>query len=112
MVRTKLPRISLGTVYRNLETMSEAGLIKRLDMAGNQRRYDGDCTPHVHVRCTRCGKMADSESIAGTGPGGEADIVPAEVEGFRITAVKILYEGVCPVCWRRGEGARQDETGA
>jgi Fur family transcriptional regulator, ferric uptake regulator len=59
MVRRRLPRISLGTVYRNLEMLVKAGLIRRLDMAGRQRRYDGNVEHHYHVRCSRCGCVGD-----------------------------------------------------
>jgi Fur family transcriptional regulator, ferric uptake regulator len=59
MVRRRLPSISLGTVYRNLEILSRIGLIKKLDMGGPQKRYDGNVSGHQHVRCTRCGTVAD-----------------------------------------------------
>jgi len=59
LVRERLPRISLGTVYRNLETLSESGLIRKLDWAGTQKRYDGDLEKHYHVRCLNCGRIED-----------------------------------------------------
>ena len=33
-VRRRLPRISLGTVYRNLETLAERGLIRKMEVGG------------------------------------------------------------------------------
>lgn len=36
-LRVKLPTISLGTVYRNLEQMSQAGIVRKLETAGKQR---------------------------------------------------------------------------
>lgn len=59
MVRRRLPRISKGTVYRNLEKLSELGEILCLNTAGRQRRYDGDTSPHFHMRCTECGAVCD-----------------------------------------------------
>jgi Fe2+ or Zn2+ uptake regulation protein len=41
-IKHKLPRISLATVYRNLEILSAAGLIKKLEMSGRQKRFDWD----------------------------------------------------------------------
>ena len=65
MVRKTLPRISLGTVYRNLEILSEMGLIKKLVGCGRQRRFDGDIENHYHIRCVKCGKIDDlPEEIA------------------------------------------------
>ncbi len=40
LARRKLPHISLGTVYRNLELLSEAGLIRKLELGGAARRFD------------------------------------------------------------------------
>ena len=41
MVRKTLPHVSLATVYRNLEILSEHGMIQKLELAGAQRRFDG-----------------------------------------------------------------------
>ncbi len=59
IVRERLPRISLGTVYRNLEILSDAGVILKLDVAGSQKRFDGDTSKHYHLRCTKCGCIRD-----------------------------------------------------
>ena len=59
MVRTRMPRISLGTVYRNLDFLTESKEILKLESAGSIRRFDGDTRPHQHVRCRVCGKIGD-----------------------------------------------------
>ena len=59
VVRTRLKRISLGTVYRNLELMAEAGLIQKLSNGGDQKRFDAEPEPHVHFRCVGCQKLED-----------------------------------------------------
>ena len=41
-VRGRLPRISLATVYRNLEFLSEKGLIRKITTAGRRKRFDMD----------------------------------------------------------------------
>ncbi len=58
-VRRRLPRISLGTVYRNLDLLSRAGLIQKLEVGGTQKRFDGDVRGHCHRRCVGCGKVED-----------------------------------------------------
>ena len=58
-VRRTLPNISLGTVYRNLEVLTQAGLIRTLHLGGGQRLYDGGMHPHYHVRCRECGRISD-----------------------------------------------------
>ncbi len=59
IVRKRLPKISLGTVYRNLEILAEMGLIKKLEIAGKEKRWDGDISKHYHFRCVKCGKVED-----------------------------------------------------
>ena len=94
MVRRRLPRISLGTVYRNLEVLSQCGMIQKLELGGSQRRYDGQVKRHYHVRCQQCGRMDDiiSEPMAEI----ESKLrsqCPHEIVGHRLELI-----GVCPDC--------------
>lgn len=59
MVRKRLPRIGLGTVYRNLDLLAERGIINKLEVGGEQKRFDGDTSPHYHIRCVRCNRVED-----------------------------------------------------
>ena len=59
MVRTRLPRIGLGTVYRNLDLLAEKGIIKKLEVGGEQKRFDGDTSQHYHIRCVDCHRVED-----------------------------------------------------
>lgn len=94
MVRRRLPRISLGTVYRNLEILSERGLIQRLHTGGAQMRFDGNPERHCHVRCTRCGRVGD---ISTQPIGNLADAV-SESSGYEVTGYHLEFAGVCPDC--------------
>lgn len=93
MTRKELPRISLGTVYRNLEVLSRRGEILCLENGAAQKRFDANTVPHHHVRCTRCGKVADVRV-----PLPMPSLEAALVEGFTVTAAHILFEGVCDTC--------------
>lgn len=97
IVRARLPRISLGTVYRNLEILSESGTIKKLEMAGSQRRFDGDTDPHYHVKCIRCERVSDADlpSVA------EAIGALKEVSGYKIVFSHIEFCGICPECRKK-----------
>ena len=53
------PMLSLATVYRNMEQMVEASLLKHLDLEGPSVRYDTNLEEHHHFVCTKCGKVAD-----------------------------------------------------
>ena len=93
MVRQRLPRISLGTVYRNLDVLAESGDILKLEHAGSQKRFDGNVTPHAHVRCVVCGKVGDvmnAEYIA--------NAEGAAAPGFTIHSARVEFEGVCDSC--------------
>jgi Fur family transcriptional regulator, ferric uptake regulator len=61
MVRDKLPKISIATVYRNLEALSNTGYVLKIESAGSQKRFDGNTHPHFHIRCINCGKVRDIE---------------------------------------------------
>ena len=94
IVRGILPHISLGTVYRNLDLLAEAGEILRLEKSGAQKRFDGDTRPHFHVRCEHCGKIGDIFARIAL-PAFEG----LEVEGFAtVRYMDIVFSGVCWVC--------------
>lgn len=58
-VRQKLPKISLGTVYRNLEILSDSGIVEKLDFFGSKNRYDSKTEPHYHAICINCHRVDD-----------------------------------------------------
>lgn len=102
-VRRRMPRISLGTVYRTLELLSRRGMIGKLTFGGAQMRFDGHTGGHAHIRCTSCGKIVDVEIEAETG---ECERRVAERTGFAVTGRHVEYVGVCRDC----RGAEQLEA--
>ena len=58
-IREDFPNISLGTVYRNLNQLSECGTIQKLDMGDGQVHFDGEIKPHNHFICKGCNKVLD-----------------------------------------------------
>lgn len=93
MVRGRLPRVSLGTVYRNLEIMARSGLILKLEVAGTQRRYDGTPDEHYHVRCEICGRVDDIQI--------KPFNIEREIKGatpYDISGHRLEFRGRCPVC--------------
>lgn len=59
LVHLRLPRISLGTVYRNLAVLEGEGLVRRIDGHDRTVRYDGHTAPHSHLCCSVCGRVED-----------------------------------------------------
>lgn len=94
IVKARMPHISLGTVYRNLDLLADTGEILRIDSAGNMRRFDGRMEPHRHVRCTVCGKVGD----VFTDGSDEPAVDHLDVPGFSVTTVRVEYDGICDEC--------------
>ncbi len=94
VVKKRLPRISIATVYRNLERLSEAGIIHKLEYGGRQKRFDGDVRPHSHVFCVRCGRISDVDTVDGL----NVREMVLDPKGFWIKEGSLQFQGVCPVC--------------
>jgi Fur family ferric uptake transcriptional regulator len=94
MVKKNLPKISISTVYRNLEQMCEIGEIRKLGVGGSQRRYDGNIMPHHHIRCTECGKVDD---VHLDGSPNIKNIVQQK-SGYEVTGHVTLFFGRCNNC--------------
>jgi Fe2+ or Zn2+ uptake regulation protein len=58
-VREVLPRVSLGTVYRNLDKLREQGRLRVVRPAGGQAHYDAMIDDHDHFVCEVCGTVQD-----------------------------------------------------
>lgn len=94
MVRKRLPRIGLGTVYRNLELMAESGMILKLEVGGTQKRFDATIKPHYHVRCTECGRVDDVDMPVQQGINESA----AQASHYQILSHHIEFTGLCSDC--------------
>ncbi len=96
-VRKQLPRISLGTVYRNLDVLCELGEIQRLELSGAMKRYDGNPKKHYHIRCVCCDRVDDAP-IAPLNKL-EDDLYGTTV--FEIIGHNLEFTGLCPQCSRQ-----------
>ena len=65
-LKPQYPNLSLGTVYRNLTQLKEAGMIRTLGTIAGQERFDADITCHHHIVCSRCGLVQDLDSDSRT----------------------------------------------
>jgi len=97
MVRKRLPRISLGTVYRNLEILSACGLIQKIGPVSSQMRFDGDTRNHYHIRCIHCGRVEDApiEMVDTL----ERDMNKAS--DYTVLGHRLEFIGVCPMCKKK-----------
>ena len=66
LLREEMPRLSLGTVYRNLHQMAQEGMLQELE--GPTARFDACLAPHAHIRCTCCGRVMDLSALEEPAP--------------------------------------------
>ena len=93
-VRKQLPRISLGTVYRNLEVLVELDEIQKLELSGSISRFDGNPKGHYHIRCMQCGRV-DNAPVA------PMQKLEDELYGstvYTIIGHRLEFTGLCPEC--------------
>ena len=101
MVRKRLPRIGLGTVYRNLELMADSGMILKLEVGGTQKRFDATTDTHYHIRCSGCGKVDDIDTpVMDTLVQTAADSTSYQILGHHVE-----FTGLCPECQQSGRVA-------
>ncbi len=93
-VRKRMPKISLGTVYRNLEILTALGEIQTLELSGSQKRYDGIPNKHYHIRCLHCGRVDD----APIAPLQRLEDELYEATVYTIMGHRLEFIGLCPEC--------------
>jgi Fur family ferric uptake transcriptional regulator len=105
LVQKRLPKISLGTIYRNLEYLSQIGVIQKLTLSGGEARFDGTIEPHQHVRCVQCNRVDDIIGPPLALPPHDSQ----DVGGYQIHGYRLEFFGVCPECQ---QGAVEPDDGS
>jgi Fur family peroxide stress response transcriptional regulator len=90
-----MPKIAVGTVYRNLAALCDAGLLRKITMPNGPDRYDKNVAPHEHILCSSCGRMFDLSV-------GTDEIAKLfKDEPFKITGFTLTVVGTCKNCLLR-----------
>ena len=84
------PRLSLATVYRNLNTYAQDGKIRKVSIPGDSERFDFNLSEHEHFYCESCHQVYDvkvniSEVIYNVSP-------------FVLSSYKLMLYGTCESC--------------
>ena len=98
VVRRRLPRISMGTVYRNLEILSTHDLVQKIGPLSSQMRFDGNTGSHYHIRCIHCGRVED----APVEPVDNIETAIREVSDYRIIGHRVEFSGYVQYAGKRG----------
>lgn len=94
-VRTELPDVSHQAVYDSLHTLTDVGLLRRIQPAGSVARYESRVADnHHHVVCRNCGVIADVDCALGEAP----CLVASDDHGFAIDEAEVVYWGICLDC--------------
>lgn len=88
------PNLSLGTVYRNLNSLADSGNILKLSMPDGKSRYDGDISEHSHAICEVCGNIFDADMIETA----DMDKIVSNKLNMVITSHQFVFYGVCNKC--------------
>ena len=99
-VRKSIPRISLGTVYRNLDKLAQQGIIQKLEYPGAQKRFDGNPKPHTHFLCVDCGRIEDVPEEAVSVKVNDSHNWAAQ-RGFE--SISLTIQGLCTQCKAKAE---------
>jgi len=93
-VKQRIPGVSRTTVYRVLDMLVEAGVIRRLHHPGPAARFDGKTRRHHHMICKKCNKVIDLESAKLD----RLSLPDVESEGFEIDDFSVHFTGICVEC--------------
>lgn len=87
------PGLSLGTVYRNLNLLSQEGALRRMPFP--VERYDACVEPHTHLRCETCGRVVDLKLDYDAA----MDALAAQAQPrVRILRHDLTFYGLCEQC--------------
>ena len=93
-ISKEYPNIGRGTVYRNLQRLSEEGAIRKIEIPEGADRYDYIVEPHYHIRCISCGKIMDVNMPYIKEP----ELNVKDLHGFTEVSHDIIFKGICPEC--------------
>lgn len=102
-IAEEYPNISRGTVYRNLNQLSESGEARRVEVPGGADRFEHKTQPHYHIRCRVCGRVFDVDMEY-------LDHLKEQIRdahGFLIEGHDIMFRGICPDCRKKENLAKE-----
>jgi Fe2+ or Zn2+ uptake regulation protein len=95
-VRTHLPGVSLGTIYRTLDILRSIGLVQIFSHAGGAAKYEATLEKHHHLVCSQCGEVTN----VNVGEALPLAQTVAHEHGFDAVDCSLVVTGRCPRCAR------------
>jgi Fe2+ or Zn2+ uptake regulation protein len=97
-VDSRLPNVSLPTVYSTLELLGELHMVRRVGPAGGRVLFDPRMDEHQHAVCSVCGRVEDLDAPLDAAPA----LDEARHAGWSDAAAALIVTGVCERCAKRG----------
>ena len=94
--KTRMPRIGLGTVYRNLNILAHEGKLLRISLANCSDRYDRTVQPHHHMECVECKRIFDVDV-----PSLDLEKLQDGNNGFQVIDYQLSIRCLCPECQKK-----------
>lgn len=106
-VRAVYPMVSLNTIYKNLAMLTSMREVREIRTLQNAVHFDGDISPHGHIICENCGKIADIE-IDGNDFNKffESNINDKFNEDYHIKGYSIEFYGLCKNCFEMAKAVK------
>lgn len=99
-LKSRIPDLSLGTVYRNIGLFVREGLLRPLGVINGEERFDARVEPHPHRVCVLCGRVEDV-SCPDEGLLARLNGESGTGEDFQIDFRKTIFYGICPRCLQK-----------
>ncbi len=97
-VRKKIPTISLATVYKNVRTFLDSGMLREVSFHHGSLRVEPNEHEHHHLVCVRCKQITDLDTES-LGPVRVKERLP---RGFQVTRITVDVLGICAACAAKG----------
>ena len=101
-LKSEIPDLSMGTVYRNLNLFKQQGLAMSVATVAGVERFDGNTCPHVHFICNDCGAVIDLEAMQVPDSLSQA---AQQCCGGQVTGCQLSFTGICQICLKKQETA-------
>ncbi|MFW5786823.1 MAG: Fur family transcriptional regulator [Halanaerobiales bacterium] len=92
-LKEKNNTVRLSTIYRNLNKFKEAGILKKLNFADLEKKYELNMDHHQHLICIKCGEIKKIEC-----PLKEYEEKIMEVTKYKVIRHDVELYGICPAC--------------
>lgn len=102
-LKAENPNLSLGTVYRNLNLLSENGMLMKIRIADGSDRFDGRTDNHYHMICDSCSKVYDVEIEDMS----DLSDKISKKYGHSLTEITLTLRGLCTGCIKTADEAEK-----